>query len=154
MSNLIFQVENWFKAAAEMSAIWPLHWREIAHHQDKVPLDVHIDEYECLARTGQLLICTARHNGKLVGYHLSILRPHLHYKSTLHAFSDIHYLLPEYRVGMNGLLLVKFFEKSAQERGVFKGFIATKVKNDHSIIFERLGWTKTEIVYSKLLGEQ
>ena len=136
-----------------MAKLWPIHWEEVANNKDKIPLDVHFEAYELMAQTGELHIVTARHKGVLVGYHWSIIRPHLHYYSTLHAFTDICFLLPEYRTGMNGVLLMKAFEDTTKVKGVKKLFTGSKVKFDKSPIFERLDWVRSEVVYTKWIGD-
>ncbi len=134
-----------------MEWLFPLHWAEIA--DQRIPLDVWYDCYDAMAKVGQLHIVTVRDSGLIVGYHWSIVRPHLHYKQSLTAYTDIYYLFPKYRKGMNGIKLFKFAEKTLKERGVQRMYTASKVKLDMSVVFERLGWSKTEVVYTKLLGD-
>ena len=153
MSAVSFQVEDWAKARPDMEWLWPMHWQEVANDRDKIPLDVWFEAYDQLADMGQLHIVTARVGALLVGYHWSIIRPHLHYHSCLTAFTDIYYLHPDHRKGMTGLALMRFFEQSVKAKGVRKIYTAHKEKLDKGIIFERLGYQKSEIVYTKYIGE-
>ncbi len=151
--KLMFSVEPWHLCKDEMSWLWPMHWAEVA--DKRIPLDVWFEAYDDLAATGQLHIVTIREEelGGVVGYHWSIVRPHLHYHQSLTAYTDIYFLHPEYRKGMNGVKLFKFVEQSLKDIGVQRMYTASKVKLDMSAIFERLGWTKAEVVYTKLIGE-
>ncbi len=149
-----FQVEAWSACKAEMAALWPIHWEEVANDKDKIKLDVWFEAYDEMEKSGQLHIVTARIDGKIFGYHWSVVRPHLHYKSSLTAYTDIYFLHPDFRKGMNGIKLFKFVEKSLKERGVEKMYTASKVKLDKSPIFEFLGWDEAETVYTKYIGDK
>lgn len=151
---IVFQLENWFDVKEEMTPLFPLHWEEVAGNKDKIKLSVWWDVYDAMAREGQLHVITIRNKDlELVGYHWSIVRPHLHYKDSLTAYTDLYFLLPEYRKGFNGVRLFRFVEKYLKKIGVQKMYSASKVKHDKSPIFERLGWDRTEVVYSKYIGD-
>lgn len=148
-----YQVEDWFDCVAEMKLLWPLHWEEVALNRDKIPLEPDMDSYEAYAKAGALHVVTIRADGKIVGYHVSVVRPHLHYKSSLSAFVDMYYLHPDFRQGMTGVRLFKEVEKSLKARGVQKMFTGTKLSLDMGRIFERLGWHETERLYTKYIGD-
>lgn len=144
-----YSVERWFDCKEEMKWLLPLHWKEIA--DPRIPLDVWWNAYDEMAE--QLHIVTIRDENKIVGYHWSIVRPHLHYRQSLTAYTDIYFLHPDYRKGWNGVKLFKFVEQTLKARGVQRMYIASKKKLDMSLIFERLGWNKTEVVYTKIIGD-
>ncbi len=84
------------------------HWSEVALDQDRVPLAVDWDSYFTLERQGMLKVISVRDpDGALVGYSWFFYRPHLHYKTTLHATNDIIYLDPALRGGGHGARLVR-----------------------------------------------
>lgn len=149
---ITFQVESWAATEEKMKWLWPLHWEEVANDKEHIKLDVWRDAYLGLEQSGELLNITVRDGEKIIGYHWSILRPHLHYKTSLTAYTDIYFLHPDYREGMNGMNLFKFVEGVWKERGVQKAYTASKIRLDKSAIFERLGWHKAETVYTKYLG--
>jgi hypothetical protein len=122
---------------------------------DAVPLDPDFNAYAALDHVGQLQVITVRSDGDLVGYHTSIVRPHLHYKGTLHAQVDLYYLHPEFRRGINGLRLFEAAERAWRERGVIKAMTGTKLHDHLNVgrIFERQGWRATEHSYTKVLKE-
>ena len=148
-----YQVEEYDTCRAEIDACLRVHWLEIALDHDAVPLDKDEAGYRALANAGQLSIVTARRGGELVGYHASIVRPHLHYRSTLHAHVDVYWLRPDCRRGLVGYRLLQAAERALKARGVRKVFTGTKLHKDRGVLFERLGYRETERLYTKILGD-
>lgn len=148
-----FQVENWHDVKDGMAWLFPLHWEEVANDKDKIKLNLWNEAYDEMADSGQFHVVTVRDGENIVGYHWSIVRPHLHYKQSLTAYTDVYFLHPDHREGMNGVKLFQFVEQSLRDKGVEKMYIASKVKLDKSAIFERLGWSKVETVYTKYIGD-
>lgn len=146
-----YMVELWYDVWREMAPLWQDHWREIAINQSEIPLDPDVAQYEMLQANGMLCVLVARAEGKIVGYYISIIKPHLHYRTTLHAFTDVYYVLPAYRNGWCGIRLFQKAEEIWKERGVVKAFTATKLHLDMSAILERLEWVLTERTFSKLI---
>src|ERR1700678_2866284 len=120
MAELSFCVETWEEVWGELGPLLLQHWLEVARDRDKVPLDTDWEAYANLAKLGQLHILGIRHLGQLVGYAAAFVRPHLHYKSTLHGFTDVYWLMPIYRTWTNGVKLFAEFERSLTARGVVK----------------------------------
>jgi GNAT superfamily N-acetyltransferase len=149
-----YHIEPWGTTWQEMSAHWKQHHAEVALDHAAVPLDIDLDFYHQMAAQNILHLVTVRDEGLLVGYHLSFIKPHVRYKSTLHAFVDVYYLAPAYRRGLTGYRLLQYVERSWQARGVKKAFTANKLHIDVQPLYERLGWRETERLYSKLLPEK
>lgn len=147
-----FMVEPWSRCWTEMSALWNEHWQEVALNRDVIPLDPDLAQYAELERTGALHVVVARDRGAIVGYHISIVRAHLHYRRSLSAFTDVYFLRSTHRKGLTGVRLIKAAEATLSARGVQKMFTGTKVSLDMSAIFERLGWTETERLFTKVLS--
>jgi hypothetical protein len=145
-----FAVESYQDAQPEITKLLDAHWQEIALDKDAIRLDPDWENYEWLAKRGMLHIVTARDDGWLVGYHVSVIRPHAHYKSSLTCFSDIMYLSPQYRVGLTGYKLIKFFRDSVKAKGVQKIYMMTKLALDLDPILRRLGFTPIERVYTQV----
>lgn len=150
---ITYQVENWSDCVAELEPLWASHWDEVAMNKDTIPLEVSYESYLLLESQGQLHVLTARCDGKIIGYHISLVRPHLHYASSLSAFTDVYYISPEHRKGMVGVRLFKEAESTLKARGVDKMFTGTKLSLDMSRIFEHLGWTETERLFTKYIGD-
>lgn len=146
---MLFQVEDWANCIDEMKELFPMHWNEVA--DKRIPLDVWYEAYDEMR--DQMHVVTVRDAGKLVGYFWAVVRPHLHYKQSLTAYTDIYFLHPLYRKGWNGFRLIKYAVASLKARGVQRIYIASKKKLDMSLIFERLNFTQSEVVYTLVTGE-
>ena len=149
---ITYMVESWFDVKDEMSSLWPLHYEEIATNKDKIKLSPDFDTYANYAKTGALHVMVVRETGKIIGYHISIIRNHMHYKESLNAFTDVYYVSKEHRRGNIGTKLFMETEKSLKERGVEKIFTGTKVSLNMSVLFNRLGYAQTEILFTKYIG--
>lgn len=147
---ITFQEESFEQVLPEMKALLELHWKEIAMNQDLIKLDPCYDEYITFEHQGMLHLVVARDAGRMVGYHLSFIRPHLHYKNSLSAIVDIYFVLPECRGGA-GFKLLRFVEQSLKARGVQKIFTACKLHHDIGTLFDRLGYTEIERMYTKVI---
>lgn len=120
-------------------------------NKDKIKLDPDFKSYEEYERTGALHIVVMRDNGVLAGYHISIIRFHLHYKTSLNAFTDVYFISKNHRKGLAGIKLFKEVEKTLKARGVEKIFTGTKKHLDMSKLLEYLGYTSTETLFTKML---
>jgi len=149
---ITFAVEDWFSVKDEMSHLWPDHWQEVAVNKDAIQLDPDFDTYATFANSGMLHIVVARKEGEIVGYHFSVVRPHLHYRRSLSAFTDIYYIAPAHRTGRTPLRLFQFVEQTLKSRGVQKMFTGTKLSLDAGPLFEHMGWTETERLFVKMIG--
>lgn len=163
--SLVFTVEKWTDCVNEMRSLWNIHWQEVSLNQETIKLNVWEKAFEEADKLGQLHIVTARFDKELVGYYVSLVRPHLHYQDSLTAYTDAFYLKQDYRKGFNGINLFKAVEKTLKARGVKRIVAATKIKfdankkistkkstPDKSKMFERLGWTFAEKIYTKYIG--
>jgi GNAT superfamily N-acetyltransferase len=149
---IAYQVESISQCVEEMSGLWDLHWQEIALDRQKIKLEPDVETFQMLEDVGQLVIVTVRNDGQLVGYHVSLVRPHLHYKSSLTAYVDMYFLHPDYRGGMAGYKMFKFVEKVLKDRGVDRIYSGTKLHKDMGKLFERLGYNETERLFVKWIG--
>jgi len=150
---ITYQYENF--TVGLMNEIEPLlheHWRELALEQGSIILEPDWDAYWNAKRLDHLCVITARRGDLLVGYYVGFIKPHLHYRSSLTAYNDIYWLHPDYRQGMTGVRFLKFIEKFLQDLGVQRIIMNTKAHMDKSVIFERLGYRPSDIVYTKMIG--
>jgi len=151
---ITFQEEPLVDCLEEMKPLLSEHWDEIALHKDKIKLNPDYDKYLLLDSLGMLHVVTARDGDLLVGYFISFLQPHMHYKDHTFAMNDILYIHPEYRKGSAGYKLFKYAEKSLKEIGVHVLMIHAKVKNDFKPLMDKLGFNRVEYNYSKYIGEE
>jgi hypothetical protein len=128
------------------------HWEEVAIQRDEQILDPDWPAYEALERLGRLWVLTARDQGRLVGYIVMLLTNAMHYRTLSMATDDSHFLHPDYRRGLTGYRMLMMTEKAMAARGIRKCVLRTKFLLDHGKLFERLGFVKEDIVYSKILG--
>lgn len=151
--TITYQVESMSECVEEMSGLWDLHWQEIALDRQKIKLEPDVQTFQMLEDAGQLVIVTVRNDSQLVGYHVSLVRSHLHYKSSLTAYVDMYFLHPDYRGGMAGYKMFKFVEKALRARGVDRIYSGTKLHKDMGRLFERLGYSETERLFVKWIGD-
>lgn len=127
------------------------HWKEIALDQSVIKLDPDWQRYCLMEVQNQLHIMTVREGTKLIGYYFAIVLPHLHYKSSYTAYSDIFYILPEYRRGLAGYKLFRETEKMLKDLGVQKSYVMTKTHLPITMLMKRLKYRFIERIYTKLL---
>ncbi len=148
-----FQLEPWEKFFADGQPLFPQHWREVAVDQDRIRLVLDNERYVQMEKAGILHVLTMRSEGGLVGYYVAFILSHVHYKEAgLMAFTDIYFVLPEFRKGPAGMALFIEAERTLKERGVKKAYLSCKVHMDHSKLFEALGWTFTDKSFTKYIG--
>lgn len=151
---LVFQQERLSQIISELPEIFYRHWQDIGRHKEAIPLDPAYDEYGRLESCGFLHIVTARDEGKLAGYLFSVVHPHLHYRKSLTAYTDLMYLRREYTRGF-GIFryaaLILQSEKMLRDMGVQKRYLMTKVYHDLTPLFQRLGYRFIEKISAKLL---
>jgi GNAT superfamily N-acetyltransferase len=145
-----YAIENLHTSYADAQRLTEMHFEEIAANKDVIKLNPDMDSYEEAEERHNLHIVTCRKEGILIGYHLSFIRPHLHYKDSLTAYTDLFFIHPEYRRGRVGLNLFKYAENTLWQRGVQRIYMPTKLKLDVGVLFERLGYSAIERVYTKV----
>lgn len=147
------RIERWATFYPDGKPLFEVHWRELALHQDEIPLSIDENKYEVLDRADILMILTARDGDRLVGYYLWFLMPHPHYSAAgAMGLTDMYFVLPEYRRG-TGARLFMASETELRKRGVVKAITSCKVHEDHTQLLERLGWTFSDRTFVKLLKE-
>lgn len=151
---ITFQEESLVDCLEEMKPLFENHWDEIALHKDKIKLNPDYDKYLLMDKLGMLHVMTARDDGKIVGYFISFIQPHMHYKDTVFAMNDILFIHPDYRKGSIGFKLFKKAEESLKGIGVDVVLIHAKVKNDFKPLMDKLGFNRAEYSYSKYIGDK
>lgn len=151
MTNATFQRETYESIIAELEPVLPVHYRELALDQDDIPLDPDYTVYKRLQDLGELHIFSARIDGELVGYIIGTIRPHIHYRSSMHYFNDIYYVLQEHRNNGVGARFFKAHEKELLKLGVIRSVMFTKLHQSHELLFKALGYKQQDIVMTKVL---
>ena len=150
-TSVVCRVEGWSEVLPDLETLFPLHWKEIALNQDFIKQDMDYGAYALAEQQGMLLVITARSEERLIGYLVSFLRSHFHYKSAgVMAMSDIYYVLPEFRNG-TGLKLFREWERVLRSRGIVQAITSCKNHQDHTEFLERLGFEWTDKTFMKVL---
>jgi GNAT superfamily N-acetyltransferase len=145
-----YQTEAYSNCIDELKTIYPEHYEELSVTKS-FELEPDYEQYLRLESVGVLKVVTCRNDGELIGYIMYIISPHLHYKSCLTAFEDIYFVKKQYRKGRIGIKLFKYAEEVLRELKVNRVIYATKVHLDNSKLFEYLGYTNSDKLYTKLL---
>ena len=142
-----------------LAAIVEAHWREVGVHKDEVPLDVDWAGYQLDEDLGLLKLLAARRSDKLIGYASYYVRPHRHYKSTLHAGNDAIFVLPEERGA--GIALIRAAETMLAQlawptypyiRILYHAKMALEAdRGTYAKVFERLGYSAFETTHDKVV---
>ena len=152
-AGVTYQVEKWNDCIAEMLEYEVDHWMELGLEHQDVPQDINFDLYAQMCNAGTLHVVTCRENGHIIGYHITFVKTHPHYMSTLHGHVDLYYLKPEYRKSKIGVKMFRFAEESLKSIGVKKLITPTKTHLHHGALFEGLGFKEVESVYTKILKD-
>lgn len=146
-------VESFEENLEYLKPLLPIHYKELALNQDKVPLSPQFDKYVATEKQGGLIFVTLRKAGEMVGYFIGFIAPGLHYSTCLTCQMDIFYVLPDHRGSGTGFQLFKFVEQQLKKRGVQRLFVGSKLHKDASWLFEKLNYTPVETYYSAWLGD-
>lgn len=135
------------------------HYDEIAEFKDVLQLDPNWREYDELNRRNQLILvlaCDPDKRGAVIGYAILIVKPHLHYRDTLVAINDVHFLRREYRGLGAGKAMIEFAEGCARAAGA--KLFSMRCKADpiksHGHLFEGMGYKLADLVYVKDLTHE
>jgi len=148
---ITYQVERYYLVIDEIKTLFENHWEEVSGNPE-IPLNPNYDRYLELDKLEMLHMVTARNDGKVIGYHVSMIMPHLHYQQSITCFTDIFFIHKDYRHGFTGIKLFKFLEESLKEKNVQRIYMGTKLKLDIGPILERLGYKAIERIYTKMIG--
>jgi len=121
-------------------------------HAEEVARGIHpivIDhkQFEWMDDNGLLQVVTARDDGELVGYHVTIIRPHMH-RNVLAGFVDTLYLAPEHR-GRTSMKMLQYAEDMMRRRGVKWISTGVRCSKDFSSLMIHLGYTEAERLFRK-----
>ena len=134
-----------------MKELFPLHWEELALNRDVIKMDVFNERYLAADEANGLLLVTARESGKLVGYFVAFLLPHLHYKSAgLMAMTDMYFVQKEYRNGAGAKLILCVLE-ALRSRGIKKIYMSCKAHLDQTELFEAMGFKFSDKMFTRML---
>jgi len=149
---ITFQVERFADSYHEARPLLDAHWAEVALNQDLIKLEPDIGLYLQIEQQGGLHIVVCRRDGRLVGYHCSFVKPHIHYLGSLTAFVDIYYLHPDLRAMPRvAYRLFQTVHRTLHSRGVQRIITPTKIHLDKTPFLQSLGYREIERVHELIL---
>lgn len=145
--------ESLYEVVEDIAPLLSAHSRELTNNRDRVVLDPMWEKYAQLEASAPnaLQIFTAREDGKLVGYAVFMVQPHLHYRALFPAINDLLYTRPEER-GTTGLRLIRFCE---QELAAVAHKIVWHAKPGTVLekLLPKLGYAPEESIWGKFLDK-
>lgn len=126
-------------------------YEEIEHNKELHKLNPDWEIYNILEEQNSLMIFTCRDELKLVGYFVVISTPNLHSKGSILAVADVIFLDKDYRRGLAGYKLFKFAEDCVRKDGFKTLHVTTTEMNPIDPLMSRLGYSKIETKYEKVL---
>lgn len=151
-----FQQETWDAIADELQPIYEReHLPETAPFRGQLSTTLNREQYEVLARSGQLCVCTGRdHEGSLVAYYLGVLSnfPSTHTRT---CFVMLYFVRPAWRKRGLGRALFQAAEGLLQQQGIDIISAVSKLRTDAGRrLFEDVGFAPEETVYLKWIGKE
>lgn len=154
MSNITFQEEvPTDEFISEFLVVASKHHTESDQISKRFDLEPDWNTYISLYNMGMVKTMTIRDEGKLVGYYNVLIAISPHHKKMLCATCDVFFVLKEYRKGMLAIKFLKYVEKTLKNYGINVLSLNTTSEKPLTKLLERLGWTFTECVFTKYIGE-
>ena len=127
------------------------HYYEVEAKSSSIPFDLNMEMVGTLSELGLLRNVVAVRDGVIVGYFANLINPCI-YTSNFVAKALGIFLLPSARGGSTVYRVLKLTEGLAKEAGCYSQMLAFKKGHDFGLA-ERVGYTLTETIYEKLLGD-
>lgn len=137
---------------AHGEALFREHWDEVALNKRVMRLDPDWDTYRRLEASG-VMLCLAAFEGleanTLVGYAVTFVHQHLHYRGLTYAQNDVLFVTARHRKGSVGLSLIEETAKAARARGARLLVWHAKEGTKLDALLPRLGYGVQDVIYSK-----
>lgn len=151
---ITYQQEFLCQVRKDIEPLLEKDWLEIEHEKNVRKLNPNWGLYEALEGQGALAIFTARSDKTLIGYFVAITMPSLHNQGITQSMADVIYLDKQYRKGLIGYKMFRFAEKCLAEDGSDILHVTTTEVNPIDSLMQRLGYSKTETKFEKVLQWQ
>lgn len=149
---MTFQRERLAPILRQILPLLRKDWEENGIDRETVPFALNLDQYLSYDLVGILQIVTARDAGALVGYIFALVHPHIDHCGMGWAMLTWYWIYPAYRGGGVGDAMLQSMERFLREAKVSVIEGTRKISADHGL-FERNGYTDTDIVSRKILGD-
>lgn len=120
-------------------------------YRDGEELKPDYNRYFKLQEAEMYFLMTCRKDGELIGYIGFFVHPNIRFRDCLMAHEDLYYLKPENRQGRTGYKLFIESERLLKKRNVDRITLSCKTFQDHSRLFDYLGYEFYEKHFTKSL---
>ena len=131
--------------------LFEAHYEEIALHKGSMKLDPNWHRYYVLEEQDAVVCLAAWLGEEMVGYSVSILYEHMHYKDVLVMHNDVLFVKKEHRRGGLGIKLIEATEEMAKARECHVVLFHSKVDTPLGLILEARGYGVQDVMQSKVL---
>lgn len=150
--GITYQEEKLLKFLPEFNVLLKEHMAEInVLYRDGDELNPDYARYIKMQELNLYAMITCRKDGKLIGYAGFFVHPNIRFPKCLMAYEDLYYIKPENRQGRVGYKLFTESERLLKQRNVNRIDIGCKTFQDHSRLFEHLGYEFYEKHFTKKL---
>jgi len=150
--TITYQEEKLIEFLPEFKTLLEPHMAEInVLYRDGEEFNPDYNRYFKMQEAGVYMMMTCRKDGELIGYIGFFVAPNLRFKNCLVAIEDLYYLKPENRHGRTGYKLFTESEKLLKKRNVNRVLLSCKTFQDHSRLFDYLGYEFYEKLFTKSL---
>lgn len=150
--GITYQEEKLNEFLPEFKVLLEAHMAEInVLYRDGEKLDPDYNRYFKMQEAGVYILMTCRKDGELIGYIGFFIYPNIRFKNCTMAQEDLYYLKPENRQGRTGYKLFTESEKLLKKRNVKRVILSCKTFQDHSRLFDKLGYEFYEKHFTKTL---
>jgi GNAT superfamily N-acetyltransferase len=125
------------------------HDREVNYFPDVMKIDPSYVRYRQLEDSGVLRVVTARDNGSLVGYIVSLVSYHINYQATLCGSMITLYVDPAYRNRLLSYRMFKFAMDDLIEQGATILSAQMNLRVPYSKLLRKLGFQPTHELWEK-----
>lgn len=150
--NAVFQQEFFYNCMPELAPLFLAEWEEIIKdYPTEQELSPAWDKYVQMEMMGTMVLFTARSEGKLIGYVISIIHPHLHFSQTLYAFIDAFYVTPDQRIDEIPEGLLSENTAFLAQQGVKRENISLPASAWQIRLMKKLNYDRVECTFAKWL---
>lgn len=136
----------------DLETMMHAHWQECSIDKEQVPFNPDWDTALLSERSGVLHAFALFQDGELAGYAVFEVCPHLHFKTTTHAYNMGFYVKPEHRKGAAAIKLFVDSEEKLKALGVQKISYSTPFASNLNKLLEKDGFVPSETLWTKLVA--
>lgn len=113
----LFTHDHYSHMSSIIEPMWDDHYAESARNKELFRLDPDFSVYQSVSQAGNFIGVVAYDDGLAIGYSVSFIAAHPHYKQAQIAWNDLLYVSPAYRQGSAGGRLMVATRAAAKRRG-------------------------------------